>query len=218
MGQAIASRIADWSDLELVGIWRRDEDLDSLVADADVVIDFSLPEGTASVLDALVRHKKPLVCGVTGLAGDGLKALYAAAEEIPLVFDRNMSQGITVIGQVLSNIGNRIGPEFKARIEETHHVHKKDKPSGTAIKLKRSVMAARQTEDFSDVPIRSEREGEVIGDHSVIFESPMETITISHSAKSREIFAEGAIKAARWVRRRRPPRLYTMWDVLFGEE
>lgn len=217
MGQSIATLVEQQSDLELTGIWSRGGDLDSLVADADVVVDFSLPEGTMQVIDAVVKAGKPLVCGVSGLDETQAKALSEAARSIPLLYDRNMSQGIAALAAVMTRVAASLGPEFAASVEETHHVHKKDAPSGTAIMLSEALAAAR-SEQPADIPVRSERRGEVPGDHSVNLSTARETITLSHSVTSRDVFAEGAIRAARWLVDGRNSGLYSMKDVLFGED
>ena len=103
-----------------------------------------------------------------------------------------------------------LGPEYHIEIIEAHHVHKKDAPSGTAKELARIMKSERSG---SDVPIESVREGEVIGEHTVTFESDLDLIEITHSAKTRDIFAKGALEAAKWVAAK-PAGLYTMKDVL----
>ena len=213
MGQAVAELVQQDDDLQLAGIWSRGGDLETIAADADVIIDFSLPEATSEVVRVALQCGLPLVCGVTGQAADELSLLHDAAAEIPVVQARNTSQGIALLSEMMSRFGSCLGPEFRSRIEETHHLHKKDKPSGTAVQLRSALSAARGVET-SDIPVHAERKGEVTGDHSVIFESATETLTISHSAKSRSVFAEGAITAARWIVEQRNPGLYAMSDVL----
>lgn len=210
MGRAIAARIDRQDDLELAGLWHRGEDLDALAAAADVIVDFSLPDATDAVLSAAVRLNKPLVCGVSGLDERAMRAIDKAARDIPLVYDRNMSQGITVLEAVIREVGGTLGPEFSVAIEETHHVHKKDAPSGTALKLGEALAAVRRGQD---VVYKSERVGEVPGDHAVIFRSPTETLVFQHSVTTRDVFADGALRAARWAVGR-PPGRYSMCDVM----
>ena len=215
MGKAVAALVEQYDDLRLVGTWARGDDLGAIAADADVIIDFSLPGATGEVTQAALQCEIPLVCGVTGQSVDELAALKDASAAIPVIHARNTSQGIALLTEVMSRFAGHLGPEFEARIEETHHVHKKDKPSGTAVQLRSALSDARERDRAGrEIPVHSEREGEVIGDHSVVFESPTETLTISHSAKSRGLFAEGAIKAARWIAEDREPGLYSMGDVL----
>ncbi len=213
MGRSVAARLENQQEWILAGIWRRGEDLTALVEAADVVIDFSLPAGTEAVLAVATRLRRPLVCGVSGLTGPQLAALDRAAEHLPIVYDRNMSQGITVLEAIVRQAAAALGPEFTVRIEETHHVHKKDAPSGTALKLGEAMADARPG---ADVTYRSERTGDVPGDHVVVFQSPTETLSFEHSVTTRDVFADGALRAARWVVGRAPGR-YAMRDVLFGD-
>jgi len=217
MGKAIMQAIDAADDLQVAGIWSRGESIDAVVAAADVIIDFSLPDATATVLKAVSGHQKPLVCGVSGIDDSLWKALQQAATVIPLVYDRNMSQGIAVLDDLVSRAASSLGAEFAVEVHETHHVHKVDSPSGTALQLGESIVAARPRDIGEDaVRFEVERRGEVPGDHTVIFSSPTETLTLGHSVTTRQVFADGAIRAARWVVGR-PPGLYRMRDVLFND-
>lgn len=217
MGQAIAASIAQRPDLELAGVWARDGDIDKVVAAADVVIDFSLPEGTAEVIAACVRHKKPLVCGVSGLSDAQIDALDEAARKIVVVYDRNMSPGIAVLERSVREAAESLGLDFDVQISETHHVHKKDAPSGTALKLGEAIAEARGEKDTGSVRFEVERRGEVPGDHEVVMSSPTERLTFAHGVTTRQVFADGALRAARWAVDQAPGR-YLMRDVLFGQK
>ena len=214
MGRAIAACIEQQADLELAGIWTREGNLDEIVALADVVIDFSLPEGTEQVLHAVVRYGKPLVCGVSGLNDSQMAVLGKAARDVPLLYDRNMSLGVAVLERVLREAAAALGAGFDVEISETHHVHKKDAPSGTALKLGEAIAAVRKDIDPSEVRYKVERRGEVPGDHEVVLRSPTEELRLAHSVTTRQVFAEGAIRAARWLVNR-DAGLYAMSDVLF---
>ena len=144
MGQALAETIRLRPDLELVGVWQRGEDLNSLVDAADVVIDFSLPEATTQVVDAVLRYRKPLVCGVSGLDESLTAKLDMAAEQVALVFDRNMSFGIAVLLQSVRAAAASLGSEFAVEVSEVHHRHKKDAPSGTALQLGEAIASSRE--------------------------------------------------------------------------
>jgi 4-hydroxy-tetrahydrodipicolinate reductase len=216
MGQAIAATVDKQDDLELAGIWSRGGDLDSLVSAADVVIDFSLPDGTVQVLDAVVRHGKPLVCGVSGLSDEQYAALQDAAGRVPLVYDRNMSLGIAVLERSVREAAATLGLDFEVGISEVHHVHKKDAPSGTALKLGEAIAGARGEQGTGSVRFESERRGEVPGDHRVVMQSDSETLSFAHSVTARQVFADGAIRAARWVADQ-PAGEYLMSDVLFSD-
>jgi 4-hydroxy-tetrahydrodipicolinate reductase len=212
MGKAIAGAVEAASDLELAGTWKRGDDLDPLVESADVVIDFSLPGATGTVLESVQRLSTPLVCGVTGLAAEQLQALEQAGSSIPIVYDRNMSPGIAVLERIAADAAAALGSEFSVAIHETHHVHKVDAPSGTALKLGEAVARARG-EDPAGIHYESERRGEVPGDHRVILASATERLVLEHSVSTRDVFAAGAIRAARWLAGR-APGLYSMQDVL----
>jgi 4-hydroxy-tetrahydrodipicolinate reductase len=215
MGKAIAAGLDKHDDLELAGIWGRGGDLDALVEDADVVIDFSLPGGTMQVLDAVRAHGKPLVCGVSGLDDTQMARIDEAAASIPVVYDRNMSLGVAVLARAVRDAAASLGLDFEVEIAEVHHVHKKDSPSGTALKLGEIVAAARGEEGTGSVRFQSERRGEVPGDHEVVMSSPTERLSFGHSVTTRQVFADGAIRAARWIAAQ-PPGRYAMSDVLFG--
>ncbi len=213
MGQAIASLIDAADDLQLAGLWRRGEDLDEIVAKADVLVDFSLPEAIDEILAAAVNRSCPLVCGVSGLAEEQMDAISAAAGHVPLVYDRNMSLGVAVLTRSVREAAASLGEEFGVRISEVHHVHKLDSPSGTALKLGEAVESGQQG---SEIYYESERRGEVPGDHDVVFTSPNEVLSFSHSVTTRDVFADGALRAARWIVGREPG-LYGMQDVLFSD-
>ncbi len=228
MGRAIAALLATHESVALASLWVRDTaqaeslglagdvlvstDLDAVAQAADVLIDFSLPEGTSAVLAATASLGKPLVCGVSGLGEEQLAEMQRAAAAVPIVFDRNMSLGIAVLQGLAGQAAAALGGDFGVEIHETHHVHKLDAPSGTALKLGEAVSAARRT-DVDDIHYEVERRGEVPGDHTVVFTSSTETLTLVHSVTTRTVFAEGALRAARWVIDQ-PAGLYSMQDVL----
>ena len=228
MGQAIIRSIAAHSDLQLASLWVRDErqagspdlsddvlvssDIDQVVASADTVIDFSLPQATSDILSAVTRHGKPLVCGVSGLSDAQMAELDAAAQSVAIVYDRNMSVGVAVLENLVREASAALGTDFEVEVHETHHVHKIDAPSGTALKLGEAVAQARGT-DPKDIHYESERRGEVPGDHVVILSSATERLELGHSVTTRQVFADGAVRAARWVVAQSPGR-YSIQDVL----
>lgn len=215
MGQAVARSIAQHSALALIGTWRRGDDIDALFAAADVVIDFSLPDGTEVVLDAVVKHRRPLVCGVSGLSEALLAKLDAAGNQIPVVYDRNMSMGIAVLERSVREAAASLGPEFAVEISETHHIHKQDAPSGTALKLGEAVADSRGESGLGAIRFTVKRHGEVPGDHEVVMSTATERLTFAHSVTTRQVFADGALRAAQWVIEQ-PPGRYGMQDVLFS--
>jgi 4-hydroxy-tetrahydrodipicolinate reductase len=214
MGKAVAAGLDGQQDMEFVGFWARGDDLDALVSSADVVIDFSLPDGSAQVLEAVLRQEKPLVCGVSGLSDAQVARLDEVASRVPVVYDRNMSLGIAVLERSVREAAASLGADFEVEISEVHHVHKKDAPSGTALKLGEAAAEARGEPGTGSVSFASERRGEVPGDHEVVMRSATEMLTFAHSVTSRQVFADGAVRAGRWVVGKDPGR-YTMRDVLF---
>ena len=215
MGLSI-QRLADLrDDLNVIAVWKRGEDINTVVANADVIIDFSLPEATTDVVASAVGNELPLVCGVSGLDDAHMELLKRAARSIPVLYDRNMSVGIAVLEAAIRDVGATLGEGWDIEIDETHHVHKKDAPSGTALKLGAALREAAGIGD-ADIVYRSHREGEVPGDHAVIFASPTERLEFRHSVTTRDVFAEGALRAAIWLVGQ-PPGLYSMRDVLFGD-
>lgn len=214
MGQALAASIRQSSRLALTGVWKRGGDIDGLAAAADVLIDFSLPEGTENVLDAVVRHGTPLVCGVSGLTDAQLQKLNLAAAQIPLVFDRNMSLGVAILERSVREAAAALGPDFSVEIAETHHLNKRDAPSGTALKLAEAIADSRGERSTGTATFTVERRGEVPGDHDVLMRNESESLRFAHSVSTRDVFVTGALRAAAWVVKQEPGR-YGMQDVLF---
>ena len=194
----------------------------------DVVIDFSLPEGTLRWLDVSVRRKLAMVIGTTGLTASQQAAMADAAGAIPIVHAANMSVGVNVLLKVVAELAKALGPDYDVEIAETHHRFKKDAPSGTAIALARSICAATGR-DYDEAAVMGRsgqcprrpgqigmhalRVGDTVGEHTVQFGNLGETVTVSHSAHTRDTFARGALRAAKWVAGRKPG-LYSMHDVL----
>ena len=218
MGKAIQQAVDLHDDLLVSGMWTRASSLDEILAASDVLIDFSLPAANAEILAAVSKHQKPLVCGVSGLDSDQIAAMKAVSAAVAVVFDRNMSQGVTVLDSIVQQVAASLGPEFAVEIHETHHIHKLDSPSGTALKLAESVAAGKGVAlDDAEIQFEVERRGEVPGDHSVVLTSPTETLTFKHSVTTRQVFADGALRAARWAVAQQPG-WYQMRDVLFGDQ
>lgn len=201
-----------------------------LLGHADVLIDFSFHEAVPGHVDAAARAGCAVVLGTTGLTEPEQDAVRCAARKVAVVWAPNMSRGVNLLFWVVERAARVLGPQYSVSIEETHHVHKKDAPSGTALRLGERVAEGSgrpfdgwmlhmpgDAEPPPDVSgrllIRSHREGQIVGDHAVCFENDVERITFAHSATSREMFAAGALKAAEWVAGR-VPGLYDMQDVL----
>lgn len=212
MGRAVEQAINAANGARVSSVWQRGASLRSLLAESDVLIDFSLPEANEDVIAAVVECRTPLVCGVSGLDAAQMENLQAASLHVPIVFDRNMSQGISVLAELAYRAAQSLGSEFRVQIHEVHHTKKIDSPSGTALQLGEIIAAARGSSE--PVHYEVERRGEVPGDHAVILSSPTETLALQHSVTDRSVFAEGALRAARWVITQ-PPGLYRMRDILY---
>ena len=148
--------------------------------------------------------------GTTGFQPEHIDRIKKASEKIPIVFASNMSVGVNVLFKLTEIAAEKTGMNYTINMSETHHVHKKDSPSGTAKTMAEIAETASKTKVKN---IESLREGEVIGDHTVVFESDEDIITISHHAKTRDIFAKGALVAAKFLVGKKKG-LYNMQDVL----
>ena len=236
MGRQIQAVATAAPDCNVVAIWTRTphsaesaetDDLAAAIKQADVAIDFTLPDAFDDVLDAATSSKTPLVSGVSGLSDAQNDDLQQAAELIPLLYDRNMSFGIAVLNRLVEDAAAALHGRYAAEVRETHHVHKLDAPSGTALKLG-EALARGQGGEFDSlyhydphgspgaegqITFKVRREGEVPGDHEVVFASNSEVISLAHSVSDRRVFADGAIAAARWLVNQGPGR-YRMSNLL----
>ena len=177
---------------------------------SDVLIEFTTPDSTIEHLKACVAHKVKMVIGTTGLNDAQIKEIDAASKKIPIVFSSNMSVGVNLFFKVSGEVAEKIGKSYTMKITEAHHIHKKDAPSGTAKTLAQIVEGSSKAK-VAD--IKSIREGEIIGDHDIVFESDVDTITIRHHAKTRDIFAGGSLVAAKFLAKKQKG-LFNMQDVL----
>jgi len=175
----------------------------------DVFVDFTVPEATEMHLDYVAKYRKALVLGTTGLNETQLKKVEEISRVVPVVSSPNMAVGVNVLFTILPEIAKKLGPDYHIEIVEAHHKTKKDSPSGTAKKLSQILTEATKRE----IPTHSIRLGDIVGDHTIIFCGNSERIEIKHQAHSRDLFALGALKAAKWVSNK-PAGLYSMQDVL----
>ena len=182
----------------------------------DVLIDFSVPSAVIDAAQCCLPAKRPMVIGVTGFDDNQKEKLQAFAKEIPILVSPNMSVGVNLCFQLLERITRTSwGKNVHATIIETHHESKKDKPSGTALKMG-EIIAKEKGVDLSDIPIESYREGEVMGEHRAFFSTDYERIEVRHEAINRFPFANGALHAAKWLvgTQQKPGRIYTMDDLI----
>ena len=195
----------------------------------DVLIDFTRPQPAMNHLDYCVLHNKAMVIGTTGFSAEEKKKIAEAAKCIPVVFAPNMSVGVNLCFKLLATAAKVLGDSVDIEIIEAHHRHKVDAPSGTALGMGEVIAEAldrnlddcavygreghtgereRATIGFSTI-----RAGDIVGEHTVIFASEGERIEITHKASSRATFANGAVRAAKWLAAQ-SAGLYTMDDVL----
>ncbi|MEA3560335.1 MAG: 4-hydroxy-tetrahydrodipicolinate reductase [Candidatus Omnitrophota bacterium] len=179
------------------------------IKNAGCLIEFTNPEASVEHLSVALGHKKPMVIGTTGLTPEEILKIKEASKLIPIVLSPNMSIGVNILFNLVRLTAQSLARDYSINIVEAHHVHKKDAPSGTA----KRIAGIIKTEGGKVKDIQSIREGEIIGDHRISFESPFDKIELFHSAKTRDIFAQGALKAAKWVVDKQPG-LYNMQDVL----
>ncbi len=189
----------------------------------DGVVDFSAPEALSAVLDFCRRRTVPAVLAVTGYNEAQYAAIAAAAKEIPILQSRNMSVGVHLLGRLCTLLA--AATDSDVEIVETHHAAKRDAPSGTALYLADLVRAARGDGEYvydrrsrgtrrkGEIGIHALRGGSIVGEHTVHFFTQGETLSLSHRAETRELFARGARAAAHFLCGK-PPRLYTMEDLI----
>ncbi len=210
MGQAVLAALESAPGMVLGHAHKRGQGFDELLAASDVIIDFSSPENLIALVEACAKAGKPLVSGTTGLDDTQRIQLTEAGQRTALVFAPNMSIGINYLTHIVDKTSETLGREWKVSIFEAHHIHKKDAPSGTALRLGEVVESQRGK---GSVDYEVVREGDIIGHHKVCFDGPGERIVLEHEATDRGIFASGALVAAAWVLKQ-PPGLYGMAHVL----
>jgi len=236
MGQTVAGLVEAGEGLELVARFDRPEQsgeglvsAEAALSRADVVIDFTSAAASADLAAKAAERGVALVIGSTGFDDSQIASIAAAAEKTPLVRAGNFSLGVNLLMGLAAQAARALPAEFDIEVFEAHHSRKVDAPSGTALMLGGAAAeargqdiarAAKRVRDGivgertpGEIGFSVVRGGDIIGDHSVIFAGPEEVITLSHSARSRTLFARGAVAAARWVVGR-PPAEYDMQDVL----
>ena len=211
MGKVIVDLAKREPNIEIAAQCDLGDDVAAAMQNCDVAIDFSQPGAVEEICRAALQGRRPLVIGTTGHSPEQRRLIEEAAESLPIVFASNFSVGVNALFALTGKAVRILGDEFDLEIIETHHVMKKDAPSGTAKTLAEILKQARKSD--KKIPIQSIREGEVVGEHTVIFDGAGERLELVHRARSRETFAKGALRAAEWVIGK-PAGLYTMQDVL----
>jgi 4-hydroxy-tetrahydrodipicolinate reductase len=204
-------------------------DLEPLLANADGLLDFTIPAATVAFAEIVARHGRAHIIGTTGLTGENERLIAEAAKRAVIVKSGNMSLGVNLLAALVKRVAKTLDEDFDIEILEMHHNKKVDAPSGTALMLGRAAAEGRGIDLTQhsargrdgetgarcpgDIGFASLRGGTVVGDHSVIFAGTAERIELVHKAEDRMIFARGAVKAALWARGQKPG-LYSMADVL----
>ncbi|MGH8780675.1 4-hydroxy-tetrahydrodipicolinate reductase [Paraburkholderia sp.] len=205
------------------------DDLDRVFAESDYLIDFTRPEGTMTHIEAALRHDVKLVIGTTGFDNDQKARLRAASERIGIVFAANMSVGVNVTLKLLEFAAQHFATGYDIEIIEAHHRHKVDAPSGTALMMGEAIAGALGRDldscavygregvtgerDPSTIGFSAIRGGDIVGDHTVLFAGIGERIEITHKSASRLSYAQGALRAVRFLEGQKAG-LYDMQDVL----
>ena len=210
MGRTLVDLVKEDPKIEIVGQCDLGDAIAPAIQNSDVTIDFSHADAVEEICRVALQHGQPLVIGTTGHSPAQRELIRKTAQSVPVVFASNFSIGVNALFALTRRAGE-ILRDFDISIVETHHKTKKDAPSGTAKTLAQIAKSTRKID--KEIPIESIREGEVVGEHTVIFSTTSERLELTHRAASREIFARGALRAAAWVIGK-PARLYSMQDVL----
>lgn len=237
MGRAIAACVKERCDCEIVAGFDRNTDSSAgfpvyanpanCNVEADVVIDFSHPSALAGVLQYATEHHIPAVIATTGLSDEELLSLRDAAKHVPVFSSANMSLGVSLLAELAKKAAAVLGDSFDVEIIEKHHNQKIDAPSGTALMLADAVAeglpytpkrvydrhSVREKRDRHEIGFSSVRGGTIVGEHEILFAGHDESISLSHTALSKEIFAAGAVSAAQFLVGK-PAGLYTMKDLM----
>jgi 4-hydroxy-tetrahydrodipicolinate reductase len=192
------------------------------LAPADVVLDFTRPEGTL----ALLKHARGMVIGTTGFTQEDKGRIAEAAARIPIVMAANFAVGVNTVYKLAESAARILGEGYDVEIVEAHHRHKVDAPSGTALQLGEIIAGALKKKDFvfgrkgvigerqpKQIGFHAIRGGDIVGEHTVIFAGVGERVEVTVRSQSRLTYANGALRAAKWLQGR-PPGLYAMSDVL----
>jgi len=229
MGKALVACAAEDPELTVSAEVDAGDDFPAALQVSDAVIDFTHAPATAGVAEACAAAGKTLVIGTTGHTDEDRTRIAACAKIIPIVFAPNFSVGVNTLFWLTRKAAEILGPDFDLEVVEMHHRLKKDSPSGTARRLaeilaevrglsyEKDVLHGREgmigERTRTEIGMHAIRGGDVVGDHTVIFANNGERLELTHKASSRDTFAKGALRAAKWARTQ-PPGHYDMQDVL----
>ena len=201
----------------------------SAFKNANIIIDFTIPKCTLEVLKIAFKLKKRVVIGTTGFSKKEENLIKKYSKKIPIFKAGNMSLGINLLMYLTEIASKSLGNNFLSKVLETHHKHKKDHPSGTALMLGKSIAVGKNKDLYKlmgkkylnkksfpyskKINFNSIRKGEIVGNHKVLFSSGKEIITLNHEAFDRALYSEGALTAAQWLISKKPG-LYSMRNFL----
>ena len=201
----------------------------SAFKNANIIIDFTIPKCTLEVLKIASKLKKRVVIGTTGFSKKEENIIKKYSKKIPILKAGNMSLGINLLMYLTEIVSKSLGENFLSKILETHHKHKKDHPSGTALMLGKGIAVGKKKDFYKlvgkkylnkkafpyskKINFNSIRKGKIVGNHKVLFSSGKEIITLNHEAFDRALYSEGALTAAKWLMNKKPG-LYSMRNVL----
>ena len=236
MAQLIAGAVKQSTTMTLVGAYSRsryDADcyhsFEQLVIESDLLVDFSHPDLTLSVIQTAVAHQKPLFIGTTGLDDHCVRTIHQASCDIPILYTSNTTIGISILLKLVEKVADLLNPSYDIEINESHHRHKIDAPSGTALSLGEAAAKGRQIDFFKHAvlsrqghtDVRTEgsigfsciRGGNIPGEHTVKFIGHDEMIELKHTTFDRSALVSGVLKGIVWLSSQKPG-LYAMTDVL----
>ncbi len=236
MGNAVARRVSEDDSLKIIaGVDHAEilcdfpvyKSFDDVNIHPDVIIDFSHISVLDSLLDYAIKNNVPIILATTGYSAEQIAKIKGTASKIPVFFTANMSLGVNLLCSLAKSAAKILGSNFDVEIIEKHHNQKIDAPSGTALMLANAVNevfndkytyeydrhSKRQKRTKTEIGIHAIRGGTIVGEHDVIFAGHDEVITLSHSAQSKEVFAAGAVKAAKFIVGK-PCGMYDMGSIL----
>lgn len=237
MGQVITRLAAEDAECEIVAGFDVNDTVDNtypvftnpddFTGSADVVIDFSHPSALTGILDYCKKRGLPVILATTGYTDEQKKEFMEASKEIPVFFSANMSLGINLLIALAKKATKLLEGNFDIEIVEKHHNQKLDAPSGTALAIADAIdetlsfpaeyvydrHAVRRKRKKTEIGLHAVRGGTIVGDHEVIFAGTDEVIELKHSAHSKEVFAVGALKAAKFITKK-PAGMYNMNDII----
>jgi 4-hydroxy-tetrahydrodipicolinate reductase len=237
MGQVITRLVAEDDDCEIVAGFDVNDTIDNtypvftnpdeFTDEADVVIDFSHPSALTNVLNYCKKRKFPVILATTGFTNEQKQEFIDASKEIPVFFSANMSLGINLLIALAKKATKLLEGNFDIEIVERHHNQKLDAPSGTALAIADAIdetlsfpaeyvydrHAVRKKRKKTEIGLHAVRGGTIVGEHDIIFAGTDEVIELKHSAHSKEVFAVGAVKAAKFITDK-PAGLYNMNDII----